>query len=136
MVSRVASPRQTGRRPPPRFWRRQAPRKAEPTRTASRQTPAADMRAEGTLGGVNQAGVEVGGVQGVQNGLEGLHLAGGVVGDGAQVGVSTGDGHVGQILVDGQQLLPFPGRKPPQPIPVSMRTWASAWTPQGPRPQR
>lgn len=37
----------------------------------------------GGTGGVNQAGVEVGGVQGVQNGLEGLHLAGGVVGDGA-----------------------------------------------------
>lgn len=27
------------------------------------------------------------------------------------MGVSTGDGHVGQILVDGQQLLPFPGQE-------------------------
>ena len=63
-----------------------------------RDSPCGGHEGGGT-GGVNQAGVEVGGVQGVQNGLEGLHLAGGVVGDGAQVGVSTGDGHVGQILV-------------------------------------
>lgn len=55
------------------------------------QTDASGGHEGGGAGGMDQAGVQMGGVEGVQNGLEHLHLTGGVICGGAQMGVSTGN---------------------------------------------
>ena len=64
---------------------------------------------------MGDAGLQPFRVEDVQGGLEQRHLGVDIPAGGVELGIGAGNGHVGQVLVDGQQLFRLRGQKASQP---------------------